>query len=95
MGRSSVTIDKMATLGPSALSEMEKKKLTTSRVGNLTRSIHTLLYVMTIHIYTYCTYGECEKRGAQPLVSGDTCKGSTHTGTTSRTAGPVASDSRQ
>ena len=27
-------------------------QLTTSRIGNLTRLIHTLLYVMTIH--TYC-----------------------------------------
>ena len=26
-------------------------QLTTSRIGNLTRSIHTLLYVMTIHLY--------------------------------------------
>ena len=31
-------------------------QLTTSRIGNLDRLIHTLLYVMTIH--TYCTeYG--------------------------------------
>ena len=32
-------------------------QLTTSRIGNLTRLIHTLLYVMTIHTYihTYCT----------------------------------------
>ena len=35
-------------------------QLTTSRIGNLTRLIHTLLYVMTIHtlhtyIHTYCT----------------------------------------
>ena len=31
-------------------------QLTTSRIGNLTRLIHTLLYVMTIHTYnpTYC-----------------------------------------
>ena len=28
-------------------------QLTTSRIGNLTRLIHTLLYVMTIHTYTY------------------------------------------
>ena len=27
-------------------------QLTTSRIGNLTRLIHTLLYVMTIHIHT-------------------------------------------
>ena len=44
-------------------------QLTMSRIGNLTRSIHTLLYVMTIHttakavvttvlllpLYNYCT----------------------------------------
>ena len=36
-------------------------QLTTSRIGNLTRLIHTLLYVMTIHTdihtmyYYYCT----------------------------------------
>ena len=30
-------------------------QLTTSRIGNLTRLIHTLLYVMTIHTYIlYC-----------------------------------------
>ena len=28
-------------------------QLTTSRIGNLTRVIHTLLYVMTIHTYIY------------------------------------------
>ena len=28
-------------------------QLTTSRIGNLTRLIHTLLYVMTIHIHRY------------------------------------------
>ena len=28
-------------------------QLTTSRIGNLTRLIHTLLYVMTIYIYIY------------------------------------------
>ena len=33
-------------------------QLTTSRIGNLTRLIHTLLYVMTIHTYihTYSVY---------------------------------------
>ena len=31
-------------------------QLTTSRIGNLTRLIHTLLYVMTIHTYIH-TYG--------------------------------------
>ena len=28
-------------------------QLTTSRIGNLTRSIHTLLYVMTTHTYIH------------------------------------------
>ena len=28
-------------------------QLTTSRIGNLARLIHTLLYVMTIHIYIH------------------------------------------
>ena len=28
-------------------------QLTTSRIGNLTRLIHTLLYVMTIHTYLH------------------------------------------
>ena len=32
-------------------------QLTTSRIGNLTRLIHTLLYVMTIHTYIH-TYKE-------------------------------------
>ena len=32
-------------------------QLTTSRIGNLTRLIHTLLYVMTIHTYIH-TIGE-------------------------------------
>ena len=30
-------------------------QLTTSRIGNLTRLIHTLLYVMTIHTYILCS----------------------------------------
>ena len=30
-------------------------QLTTSRIGNLTRLIHTLLYVMTIHTYIHST----------------------------------------
>ena len=29
-------------------------QLTTSRIGNITRLIHTLLYVMTIHIISQC-----------------------------------------
>ena len=28
-------------------------QMTTSRIGNLTRLIHTLIYVMTVHIYIY------------------------------------------
>ena len=31
-------------------------QLTTSRIGNLTRLIHTLLYVMTIHTYIHTYY---------------------------------------
>ena len=31
-------------------------QLITSRIGNLTRLIHTLLYVMTIHTYTHTMY---------------------------------------
>ena len=36
-------------------------QLTTSRIGNLTRLIHTLLYVMTIH--TYCVL--CNAQGCR------------------------------
>ena len=32
-------------------------QLTTSRIGNLTRLIHTLLYVMTIHTYIHTYVG--------------------------------------
>ena len=39
-------------------------QLTTSRIGNLTRLIHTLLYVMTIHTYIHTyTYLEPKERG--------------------------------
>ena len=31
-------------------------QLTTSRIGNLTRLIHTLLYVMTMHTYIHTYY---------------------------------------
>ena len=31
-------------------------QLTTSRIGNLIRLIHTLLYVMTIHTYIHVVY---------------------------------------
>ena len=33
-------------------------QLTTSRIGNLTQLIYTLLYVMTIPTYTYILLGE-------------------------------------
>ena len=33
-------------------------QLTTSRIGNLTRLIHTLLYVMTIHTYIHTEFKE-------------------------------------
>ena len=33
-------------------------QLTTSRIGNLTRLIHTLLYVMTIHTYIHTSVGQ-------------------------------------
>ena len=39
-------------------------QLTTSRIGNLTRLIHTLLYVMTIHTYIH-TYTLRDRRGHQ------------------------------
>ena len=49
-------------------------QLTTSRIGNLTRLIHTLLYVMTIHTYihTYIHTVGAESR------SDDLEKGLTH-----------------
>ena len=34
-------------------------QLTTSRIGNLTRLIHTLLYVMTIYTYIHTMYYCC------------------------------------
>ena len=34
-------------------------QLTTSRIGNLTRLIHTLLYVMTIHTYIHTFRKRC------------------------------------
>ena len=37
-------------------------QLTTSRIGNLTRLIHTLLYVMTIH--PYMAFNHCLGVGA-------------------------------
>ena len=45
-------------------------QLTTSRIGNLTRLIHTLLYVMTIHTYihTYILLTLCYyHRGTNPI----------------------------
>ena len=37
-------------------------QLTTSRIGNLTRLIHTLLYVMTIHTYIHTEKNEKTKK---------------------------------
>ena len=34
-------------------------QLTTSRIGNLTRLIHTLLFVMTIHTYIHSSLVLC------------------------------------
>ena len=34
-------------------------QLTTSRIGDLTRLIHTMLYVMTIHTYIYVLVQYC------------------------------------
>ena len=34
-------------------------QLTTSKIGNLTRLIHTVLYVMTIHTYIHTMYYCC------------------------------------
>ena len=39
--------------------------LTTSRIGDLTRLIHTLLHVMTIHTYIKCA---CWKYRCDPLI---------------------------
>ena len=36
-------------------------QLTTSRIGNLTRLIHTLLYVMTIHTYIHTYFSVFKK----------------------------------
>ena len=35
-------------------------QMTTSRIGNLTRLIHTLLYVMTIHTYIHTSTSSTE-----------------------------------
>ena len=51
-------------------------QLTTSRIGNLTRLIHTLLYVMTIHTYihtcdndhTYIWREEAKNRGKRNKI---------------------------
>ena len=41
-------------------------QLTTCRIGNLTRLIHTLLYVMTIHTYIHIPSGGIT--ASKPLV---------------------------
>ena len=48
-------------------------QLTTSRIGNLTRLIHTLLYVMTIHTYAIaqlCKATDCRRTCCYLLVLG-------------------------
>ena len=47
-------------------------QLTTSRIGNLTRLIHTLLYVMTIHTCYYCL-NSCPVLIDSPLPSSLYC----------------------
>ena len=42
-------------------------QLTTSRIGNFIRLIHTLLYVMTIHIYIHTYHRDGRKRSAFSL----------------------------
>ena len=37
-------------------------QLTRSRIGNLTRLIHTLLYVMTIHMYTDRSFDTLQRK---------------------------------
>ena len=78
-------------------------QLTTSRIGNLARLIHTLLYVMAIHTYihtyicdhTYITKGCCGKREAHINWSMVMPEKAAHVaGTTLRTTGPVPADSR-
>ena len=59
-------------------------QLTTSRVGNLTRLIHTLLYVMTIHTYIH-TYehriGTGTGTGTEARTVAEMGTGTTITGT--------------
>ena len=63
-------------------------QLTTSRIGNLTRLIHTLLYVMTIHSYIpasvisslmaddmLCTAAELTSRSKRPHKAQGWCAG--------------------
>ena len=49
-------------------------QLTTSRIGNLTRLIHTLLYVMTIHTYIYVS-SSCYKYGMKYEIKNGICGG--------------------
>ena len=47
-------------------------QLTTSRIGNLTRLIHTLLHVMTIHTYIlYAAVDSSHVTVVQPIAHGD------------------------
>ena len=73
-------------------------QLTTSRIGNLTQLIHTLLYVMTIHIHIYITYilEGAEKRRAHINWSMVTqSKGRTRYWNYLEITGPVQAGSRQ
>ena len=57
-GRTRLAIpDSQKQTGPGKIFTL-RVQLTTSRIGNLTRSIHTLLYVMTIHT-TLCDDHTC------------------------------------
>ena len=48
-------------------------QLTTSRIGNLTRLIHTLLYVMTIHTYIQAVTCKTRDNKVVRLVSENIC----------------------
>ena len=65
----------------SEITEKEKEKMTTSKIGNLTRLIHTFLYVVTIHPYIRTPHpglvGVCVGflpiHSGQPVLSLDGC----------------------
>ena len=49
-------------------------QLTTIRIGDLTRLIHTLLYVMTIHIYMFLKKNQSTRRPSELFVVDVTTK---------------------